>query len=132
MTGLTPADSALFSNDTSHVELLDRSNLKTDSQMTPARCQQAMVSGEVGPASVSSVLSFDGTLQFEGSDSSALGTDLQMTFAKSQEEAVCRRTARDLDYSILPLDGTSNLRLKTAESTQTFNMFSDHCSDEDL
>ena len=79
-----------------------------DSQVTPAKCQEAMVGGKTRPAFSSSVLSLDGTLHFERGDNSTLESDPQMTPAKSLEEAVCGEAAQDLESSVLPVDGASN------------------------
>ena len=87
VTNATLENSVLLSIETSHFERSDRSNLEIDSQMTPAKCQEAMVCGKPGPAFSSSVLSFDGTLHFERGDRSILATDPQMTPAKRREEA---------------------------------------------
>ena len=57
--------SVLFSDETSHFEGSDSSNLKADTQMTPAKRPEARASGAAGLASVSSILSRDGTTRVE-------------------------------------------------------------------
>ena len=74
--------------------------------MTPAKCQEAMMCGKIGPALPSPVLSLDGTLHFERGDGCTLEIDRQITPAKSQEEGACGETAQYLDNSTL-LRGTS-------------------------
>ena len=54
--------------------------------MTPAKCQEAVVSGKTGPVFSSSVLSVDGTLQCESGDSSTLETDPQMALPRARRK----------------------------------------------
>ena len=56
---------------------------KVGSQVTRAKCQEAVMQGKDEPAFLSSVLSLDGILHFERGDNSSLGTGPQMPFVTS-------------------------------------------------
>ena len=60
LTNATPVNSALLTVQTSHFVESASSNLKIDSQMTHAKCQEALVCGKGGPSFSSFVLSLDG------------------------------------------------------------------------
>ena len=108
LTCVVLAKSALFSDETSHVERIDSSDLKKRFADNSCHVSGGIGEGVIGLASRSSVLSSDGTLHVDTSDNSALETDPQMTLALSQEEAVGGEIVQAPESSILPLDGTTN------------------------
>ena len=120
--GPASASSVLSLDGTSHFERIGSSVLRTDPQMTPAKSQAKAESGEAACALESSVLPLDGTSKLERNDSSVSMTNLQMTLANESE--------REDNGEIGPVRSAKTA--KTANSTHTFNMLSEHTGDEEM
>ena len=95
--------------------------LETDPQMTPAKSLEEAVCWEAAQDLESSVLPVDGASNFDRSDS----TDNDYSSDYS-----CQKEAKRDNWRYRPVNSAK--RLKTVNSTQTCNVFSEQSSDGEL